>query len=342
MFLYTELAGYIRNCLEALAESGVEVYVVAYPVNPEAPFEFSETSKANYFDRNSFDFQSLIEFCQSKNPDAIVCSGWVDADYIKVCKKLRKETQTVIAFDNHLLGGVKAKISAIRARAKYKSYFKLAWVPGKPQRLFALKMGFDRKDVKLGFYTADSARIGEKHWDDGLKEFPKRLVFVGRYLPFKGLEYLWEAFQKLSSKNWELYCIGTGDDFDNRVEAEGIHHLGFVQPTELDKFVQKGGVFVLPSLKEPWGVVVHEFTSAGYPVITTDRVGAVSAFVHPGENGWVVSSGSSEAIFKALSEMTELSDERLFEMGAKSRQFAMKLNVENWVATAIEIMGKNE
>ena len=51
----------------------------------------------------------------------------------------------------------------------------------------------------------------------------------------------------------------------------------FIQPENLEK-VKNAGCFVLPSLKDNWGVVVHEFAAAGLPLIISDGVGAKLLF----------------------------------------------------------------
>ena len=42
IFLYSELAGYMLSCMKLLNESkAVEIYVVRWPINKEAPFKFN-------------------------------------------------------------------------------------------------------------------------------------------------------------------------------------------------------------------------------------------------------------------------------------------------------------
>ena len=49
-----------------------------------------------------------------------------------------------------------------------------------------------------------------------------------------------------------------------------------MQPEDLLAFMSTGKAFVLPSTFEPWGVAVHEFAAAGYPLILSDAVGALA------------------------------------------------------------------
>lgn len=342
VFLYTELAEYIKSCMDRLAETGVEVYVFAYPVNPEAPFRFDfENSKCTFYPREDFSFETLEARVRKINPAAIVCSGWIDKDYIRLCRSLSKSCRTILALDSQIETGLRPLFSRLRAQLMYKAVFSDAWVPGKPQVAFAKKLGFRKEQISEGFYTADTAKWSEMGSDLPLNLFPKRFVFVGRYVDFKGIEELWQAYTKLGSTEWQLYCAGQGELYDLRCEYPGIHHLGFVQPDDFGKFVARGGVFVLPSHKEPWGVVLHEFAAAGYPIICTDKVGAASEFLKNGENGYSVSPGNVNELAGAMQKMIGLTDQELSEMSRLSKKLAQKISTDAWIKTAVNYLESN-
>lgn len=342
VFLYTELAGYIEACLEELAATGYQVYCFAYPVNPEAPFQFSSNSKCFYFNRFDFSNDALKSKVLGLDPDLVVCSGWIDDGYLEVCKSVNYHVKKVIALDNKETGSLKSKLSLLRARFKFRSIFDYAWVPGLPQKAYAEKLGFDADDIFLGFYTADFERYSKIEWSAKKATFPKRFIYVGRYVEFKGVRELWNAFLNLNQGEWELYCAGQGQLFDKRTEGKGIHHLGFVQPSDLDKFVAEGGVFVLPSHKEPWGVVVHEFASAGFPMICSDQIGAASAFLNEGENGFIIPPKNRKLLAAAMQKMMNLSDQELYAFGAKSKELAGQITITDWLGIIKKILAKND
>lgn len=336
LFLYTELAEYVRRCFDALARSGVEVHVVSYPVNPEAPFEFDQAdANVHYYARENFEKRDLEGFVRKLDPAAIFCSGWVDAAYVRACRSLKGSYKTVLISDNALTGGWRSRVSAFRARWLYKSAFDGAFVAGEPQHRYARKMGFRNREIRRGFYAIDSERFRglAAANTDASKPFPKRFVFAGRYVDFKGVVELWRAFEALGTTEWELHCVGTGPLFDHRPSVPNLIHHGFVQPAEMDTFVAEGGVFVLPSHKEPWGVVVHEFAAAGYPLICSDRVGAASAFLVRGINGLQVRAGSADDLTRALKQITRTDDEDLREMARQSLSLAEEFSTKDWVET---------
>ena len=100
---------------------------------------------------------------------------------------------------------------------------------------------------------------------------------------------------------------------------QSIRFAGFRNQSELPRFYDLCDVFVLPSLLEPWGLVVNEVMNAGRAVIVSDQVGAAADLVHDGENGLVFPAGNVGRLADALRQI--LSDpERCRRMGERSRQ----------------------
>lgn len=339
VFLYTELADYIKVCLDRLANEGVEVHVFHYPVNPEAPFEFDfKTSSCHFYLRTDFSNRELQTKIERISPGVIVCSGWIDKGYVTICRSLHTKVKTIIALDNQLESGLKARLALLRAKLFFKSAFRFAWVPGTPQSDYAKKLGFKKSEIQTGFYTVDVEKWSETKWESPENQFPHRFVFVGRYVDFKGVAELWNAFKQIDVGDWQLYCVGHGALYESRMQHKGIHHLGFVQPADLYKFVAKGGVFVLPSHSEPWGVVVHEFAAAGYPLICSKAVGAATAFLKPGLNGILVNPKNELQLAEAMQSIVNMPDKDLIEMGKQSKLLAGKMNIELWINTALNYL----
>ncbi len=339
LFLYTELAGYIINCMEALAETGVDVYVIHWPVNAEAPFMFNkENRKCKYEERSKYSTVSLLAAARSIEPDMIVCSGWIDKGYLRVCRAMQESCRTVIALDNQPPKTLKGWLALARARMLYRPFFSHAWVPGIPQFSFARKLGFAKSAIRTGFYTIDVRAFKPFFGNSPAGPFPRRFVFTGRYVKSKGIEILWQAFKNANLNGFTLTCAGTGPLWEIRPELPGLMHMGFVQPAEMGTFVRPGGVFVLPSKYEPWGVVLHEFAACGYPLICSEAVGASSAFLESGKNGILVKPGNLAELKAALEWMASRSDQELWKMASHSAELGKKISAESWVQTALKLM----
>lgn len=337
LILYTELAEYVITCLEKLAENA-EVHVLRYPVNAEAPFEFSFSSRLNIYNRKEYDLAGLLQLAQQLQPDIVVCSGWIDKDYLKVVKSFRKRIATVMTCDTQWRGDLRQNLARIYSRFFLLPLFTHAWVPGKSQQTYVKKLGF--KKIQLGFYSCDLQKFNAGFSSELIAQRvkAKRFLFVGRYYDFKGIEDLWSAFIQFNEqqgKDWELWCLGTGSI--TPINHPKIKHFGFVQPKDLAPIIEACTVFVLPSRYEPWAVVVHEYAAAGYPLIVSNKVGAREAFVEHGENGYVFEAGNVVALKEALQKMAELSDKAVISMSERSHRLAQKISPDTWAQTVIDI-----
>lgn len=333
VFLFSELAQYFLAGVGALSSTKVEPTILHWPINPEAPFTFQWPENAFFFSKKELSREEILQKLEELQPALIYCSGWMDKDYLAVVKAYKKrhpECITVMGMDNPWRATVKQRLASLFFRARLKSFIDRAWVPGKAQALYARHLGFREKDIFRGFYAADVPHFNRCYPP---QTFPKRLLFAGRYVEQKGLLTLLEAFQELNQDAWELHCIGTGPLKEGLPEIKGVRHLGFVQPEDLPGIMQEGGVFVLPSTYEPWGVVVHEFAAAGFPMILSDQVGAGEAFLEEGKNGFIFKAGNKEALKKAMRSIMQLSEDQLRTMGAHSHRLAQKNTPETWAAT---------
>lgn len=343
LFLYTELSEYFLSCVNVLSQkSNSEIHIVRWSVNKEAPFNFSFPDNVKIYERNNFDKYSLIELVSKIIPDIIYCSGWLDKEYLSVCKSFRNKIPVVVGFDNHWKGSLKQQLGSLFSKITIQNYFSHCWIPGKPQEEFARRLGFDKSNTLYGFYSCDYNLFHNyylKYKEQKRKNFPHRFIFSGRYVHSKGINNLWQAFidlQKENPNDWELYCLGTGDI--KQVIHPKIKHFGFVQPKAMEKYIADTGVFVLPSTFEPWGVVLHEFAAAGFPLICSNEVGAAEKFLQENENGFMFKAGNISALKEAMRKIISLSDEKLIKMGEKSAELAKQITPDIWADTLMSIL----
>jgi glycosyltransferase involved in cell wall biosynthesis len=349
LILYTEIAGYTLACLRefVLQYPKVEIHLVRWPVNEEAPFDFSFDRKITVYERNKLTGKQLLELAEKIQPTAILCSGWIDKDYLSVCKKWKNKIPVILVMDNKWLGTWKQQIARLVSSFSILRRFNFAWVPGEEQKKYALHLGFPEKNTRTGFYSADVPFFHQNYLASRelkSKKMPHRFIFAGRYYDFKGVNELWEAFVKWKTSSslgekendWELWCVGTGDVAP--VEHSAIKHLGFVQPENMREIMNETGVFILPSLVEPWGVAVHEFAAAGFPLLLSEQVGAASTFLKNGQNGFSFKSGDVDGIITAMKSISALSNEKIFRMGEISSELAETITPRTWSETLFEII----
>lgn len=346
VFLYTELAGYFLACVSALARRGAEVHIVRWPVNKEAPFQFEFPPGAKVYERNDYSREGLIQLVESIGPSLIFSSGWMDKNYVAVCRKFKKRIPVIVGFDNQWKGTMKQRVAAMLSPFLIHRNFTHCMVPGELQVAFAEKLGFSKDKILTGYYSADFDLFYSQYVRNlplKQKQFPHRFIYVGRYYSFKGITDLWEAFSELQNEapnDWELWCLGIGDlePFDH----PSIKHFGFVQPADMPEYIRETGVFVLPSRFEPWGVVVHEFAASGFPIVCTDEVGARVAFAGHGHNGYIYKAGDKETLKRYLRKLMASTDEELLAMGERSVEKAREITPAKWAASIMSVAEKNK
>ncbi len=342
LVLYEELAWYFVNCLNVLAKNHhAHILVICKQVNPNAPFQF-EYIHPNIVikDRNSLTEEELYNSTKKFSPSLVFTGGWMHPPYLKLLKKLRIKN-SVIGFDNSWTGSFKQLLGSVYFRLFIKSRFNFAFVPGADQSRFAQKLGFDTSHILTGAYSCDFNLFHSFYTNNrSLKKqhFPKRFLFVGRYEAEKGIELLWENFIELQNEDpneWELWCLGKGNIIP--VEHKNIKHFGFVQAGGMQEIIKNTGVFfVLPSLFEPWGVVVHEYTSAGFPLLCSDKVGAAKTFLEDGVNGFIYNGGNKEQLKNHLKKFMNMPTEKLNLMAEKSALKAHQITPDKWADTLMK------
>ena len=344
--MYTELADYTIACLKALkaSERDTKILVIHYPVNAEAPFVFDFEGIGVFRSINEFEsYEKLKSFVRAFRPETIVCSGWVNKWYVRVCSGFKNKALCIITMDNHWNGSFRQHVMRLIFRLYLKRVYQKIWVPGNPQVYYAKKLGFSETDISTGFYCCDVNFFDGRYkrsQDKKRRDFPHRFLCVARYIPSKGYQQLWDAFIEWKSRynnDWELWCAGSGEGFSERVHHTGIRHLGFVQKEEWEKIIENTGIFILASTFEPWGVAVHEFAASGYPLLLSKQVGAASAFLSP-SNGFLFDPFNKEALISKLRLISELQAEDLNRMAQVSNDLAFTVTPEKW-ASALLNMG---
>ena len=137
-----------------------------------------------------------------------------------------------------------------------------------------------------------------------------QLLFIGRLIPEKGFDFLLKLMTKLPA-HYHLQVAGGGDllsGYEKKTKAMGlgerVKFLGLVPNGELSGILSRSDAFILPSFREPFGVVCIEAILSGVPVVCSDVMGLPEA-VEDGKNGLVVKGRESEDWLGAIKKVVE-------------------------------------
>ena len=164
----------------------------------------------------------------------------------------------------------------------------------------------------------------------GLEPGRPVILFASKLQTRKRCMDLVEAFLRLRGGAADkpaayLVIVGDGEErgaLERRIAASGSEHvrmLGFRNQSELPRFFDLCDVFVLPSIHEPWGLIVNELMSAGRAVVVTDQVGSAPDMVENGGNGFVFPAGDVSALSAVLQRFVD-EPELAARLGEKARE----------------------
>jgi len=103
----------------------------------------------------------------------------------------------------------------------------------------------------------------------------KRIVFLSRIHPKKGIEILLEAWRNLDTKGWTLQIAGNGDPAyienlsQSAQDLKNVYFVGAMYEEAKWNFLRSADIMVLPTHSENFGIVVAESLAVGVPVVTT-------------------------------------------------------------------------
>lgn len=160
---------------------------------------------------------------------------------------------------------------------------------------------------------------------------PKNFAYVGRFSPEKNLPRLLAAFaaarqQARRGPEWGLLLLGDGPQraelagLAQRLGLDSVHFLPGVSWREVPAVLALTDALVLPSLSEPWGLVVNEAMACGLPVVVSERCGCAEDLVAGGENGFTFPPESETRLAERLRTLMDLPDDARQRLGAAARQ----------------------
>ena len=152
-------------------------------------------------------------------------------------------------------------------------------------------------------------------------------LYVGRLAPEKNLPALLRAYMahRGAGGRWPLVLVGDGPERTALAQsaatspwAADIHFPGHTDSAGLPGWYAFAGCFVLPSTREPWGLVVNEAMASGLPVIVSSRCGCADDLVAPGENGFMFDPAVEGELAQALAAAEAMPEGEWLRMSSAS------------------------
>lgn len=139
-----------------------------------------------------------------------------------------------------------------------------------------------------------------------------RFLYVGRLATEKGLDTLLQAFAQARGAlpaGAELVLVGAGPQRDAlQAQAaalqlgDAVRFTGAMDAAGLSQEYARASVLVLPSTREPWGLVANEALHHGCPVIVSEVCGCRPELVRDGVTGLAFDAGNAVVLAQRLQQ----------------------------------------
>lgn len=346
VFLYTQVMGYTEAVLSKIIslDRNIRINCVYWDNNNVYLFK---NKFINYIPKSNFENKySLNEFVENIGPKIIYISGWMDKDYLNVVKNQKSKGVTIVmGLDNQWRGTFKQYFASLFRFFLIKPYYDFAWIPGIKQYEFAKKLGFKHNQIIKYLYTAD-VNLFQKEFQSLILQDKKKIVlFVGRLEKEKGIEFLVDNFIEIGKffPSWQLKIIGNGDlkgILKEKSIGYNIEMIDFLQPEELIKEAKVASIFCLPSVFEPWGLVIHEFSCLGLPLLISENCGSADEFLIDGFNGFKFRTNDTIDFKEKLTYLMNQNTLELFKMGQNGNLLSNNITPLKSATSFLSIMNK--
>lgn len=178
----------------------------------------------------------------------------------------------------------------------------------------------------------------------GLDQDRFLVMFIGNLTYVKGPDLLLEALALMKDDFPELRCVFVGqgnyrEKLEELVMESGlsacVEFVGGVPHEQVREYLAAADICVVPSRREPFGLIPIEAMACGIPVVAAD-VGELSRNIEHTVNGLLFEKGNPERLAEALSVAIE--DHALREeLAGRGRIFAQDYDLHDRARQMLEI-----
>jgi glycosyltransferase involved in cell wall biosynthesis len=232
------------------------------------PFQHAFLSKSTYETRSTLPtLLALLKTLHKLKYKKIVLGGWDLPEYW-LAWLLNPKRKLLLALESGL---GESKITGIAATIKRIFLKRISGVlaSGKPHQALLDALGYTGASwLTDGVGLMNPVPVLPRH-----ATCQNRFLYLGRLSKEKNLDTLIQAVNQ--QQDATLTLVGNGPESEHLKALAGpnIHFQSHVPNWELNHVFQQHDVLILPSIREPWGLVVEEALFHGLPVLLSNTVG---------------------------------------------------------------------
>jgi glycosyltransferase involved in cell wall biosynthesis len=256
-----------------------------------------------------------FEFIFISNP--MTPTGIIATTYMKIFK-----IPFVIEGDGAF---IKAKESLLKFKLKrfFLSSAKNYFSTGEAHKKYYVHYGVNEKQIIwYPFSSVLEIHIAKRPPNQNEKNVLKKkygldyaptILFVGRFIESKGIDMLLEIVEKIKKRVQVLLIGGNRTQLSNIINKKINNNtkvIEFLNPMQLKDYYDLSDIFILPTCKDVWGLVVNEAMARGLPIITTLNSGAGLELVENGINGFLFDINNYISVAELINRLIENTDLR--------------------------------
>jgi glycosyltransferase involved in cell wall biosynthesis len=291
--------------------------------------------------------RKLINVLVEKMPHVLVLAGYSDAPMRAAARWARSTGIPVVMMgcsteEDHQRRWWREELKRLWLRR----YVHAALVAGRASRRYWIKLGIPEKLIWDGYDVVDNDYFASRTAElraalEQTHPPAPYFLYVGRFAPEKNLPVLLRAYQRYRERHpdgWRLVMVGDGPqraELQSLAAECGLADIvwpGFKHFDELPHFYAFAGCLVLPSVMEPWGLVVNEAMACGLPVLVSRKCGCAADLVVEGANGYTFDPADIDALADRLAMIAATSPERRSQMMRHSSEIISRWTPQTWAA----------
>jgi 1,2-diacylglycerol 3-alpha-glucosyltransferase len=300
--------------------------------------------------RSVRELEARVAACLARwQPDVAAVPGWSDRTALALLKRCMMEgIPTILMSDSTVNDAIRRRpVEAIKSHLIRN--FTAAFVAGRPQADYLVRLGFPLHRISLGYDVVDNAFFAERA--DALRRTaqgrgdsrrPACPYFLAsaRFVARKNHLNLLRAYSSYriaaGDEAWALVILGDGElreEMSRLCMTLGVerhvHMPGFVQYEDLPAWYAYASCFIHPSRTEQWGLVVNEAMAAGLPVLVSRTCGCAEDLVRDGYNGFLFDPNDIDQLSSLLQRMSRDGVNRQ-AMGDRGRAIVSRWGLERF------------
>lgn len=277
-------------------------------------YEMGNTrNKDFYLGEKHFDYISLQDFGKfgayvkliktifTISYKSMVICGW-DTYFAWLTAILSPKKKNSIVVESGIYESITTGLKGFIKRI-FLSRISLGLCSGEPHIALLRALGFKGKCIKtygVGLYNM----IPQPPFQE--RSEVKNFLFVGRFVAVKNLEFLIKAFAKRPNLTLNIAGFGELEEQLKSIASHNVKFLGAVENKKIFNTYKQNDVFVLPSISEPWGLVVEEALNCGTPVLLSSKIGCRDDVLEEGKNGLSFDERNENSLLEAIDKICDV------------------------------------